>query len=106
MPNASSRKHNGNGCGLNAAFCIGQGSLLTLNTNGRVLFSHLCGLKKTRGGHRGAHRTSAAHKHFHFCENIFGIIEIGSHLARFQRREKAEFTLESRAVSACCLRDR
>ena len=58
MPNANSRKHNGKGCGLNAAFCIGQGSLLTLNTNGCVPFSHLCGLKKTRGGHRGAHRTS------------------------------------------------
>jgi hypothetical protein len=46
----------GNGCGLNAAFCIGQGLLLTSNTNGRVLFSHLCGLKKTRSSNRGAAR--------------------------------------------------
>jgi hypothetical protein len=51
-------------------------------------------------------RTLAMHNLFQFWENIFGIIEIGSNLAILQRREKAEFTLESRAVSACRLRDR
>jgi hypothetical protein len=40
------------------------------------------------------YRTSATHKHFHFCEYISGIIEIGIRRATFQRREKAEFTLE------------
>jgi hypothetical protein len=54
MPNASSRKRNGNGRGLNAAFRIGQTSLLTSNTNGRALFSHLFGPKKIRSGKRGA----------------------------------------------------
>jgi hypothetical protein len=28
--------------------------MVTINTNGHVLFSRLCGLKKTRGGHSGA----------------------------------------------------
>jgi hypothetical protein len=56
MQNASSRRPNGSGCGLNAAFCIGQEYLLTSNTSGRVLFSHRCGLKQIRRNNKGAAR--------------------------------------------------
>ena len=59
MRNASSRKRNGNGCGVNAAFRIGQELLLTSNTNGCVLFSHRFGHKRTR---RSIRFESAARK--------------------------------------------
>ncbi len=60
MQNVSSRKRNGNGCGVNEAFRIGQELLLTSNTNVRVLFSHRFGRKRTR---RSIGFESAAHKY-------------------------------------------